>query len=315
MSTVISFTRFGLFQYYRLTLLMSALWGIVWQDAPAQELDTARSTQMVEIDGYKVRVQSAGLAGRKQGSPVIIMEAGLSNSLEVWNKVFSQVASAAPVVAYDRAGMGRSEWDNMTPTPQHVTARLRRLLSKMEVEPPYVLVGYSLGGIFARYFAAYYPDDIAGMVYVDPGPIITQSLADEIAPFDSVGAGREGYEAYLSSFGAIMESRSPAVKAEYRAMRNLLALDPKDRDLRAAPDVPVVVLISAKPFPPFMKFSFDQEQHYKVDVRHRIRMLQGWALSSPKGTIVVSNQTTHAIPREDPELIVWGVRRVLAAAR
>ncbi|MEX1241493.1 MAG: alpha/beta hydrolase [Cyclobacteriaceae bacterium] len=292
-----------------------ALYVVVGWGTKAQPVDTARTTRMVEVDGYQVRVQVAGLGSRQRGSPVIILEAGLSNSLEVWNKVFSQVASAAPVVAYDRAGMGRSDWDNMTPTPQHVTARLRRLLLTMDVAPPYVLVGYSWGGILARYFAGYYPTEIAGIVYVDPGPIITQSLADELAPFDSVGAGREGHEAYWSSFGALIERRSPAAKAEFRAMRNLFVLNPGDRDLRAVPDVPVVVLISAKPFPPFMKFSFDQEQHYKVDVRHRIRMLQGWALNSPKGTIVVSNQTTHAIPREDPELIVWAVRRVLAAAR
>lgn len=314
MSRTISFRYFTLVPYCHLTFVM-ALCGPVSQDSQAQMPDTVKRLQMVEVDGYQVRVQSAGLGTRKEGSPVVILEGGLSNSLEVWNRIFSQVAIVAPVLAYDRAGMGRSEWDNKTPTPQHVTARLRRLLSKMEVEPPYVLVGYSLGGTFARYFAGYYPDDLAGIVYVDPGPIITQSLADELAPFDSVGAGREGHEEYWSSFGAIMESRSPAVKAEYRAMRDLLALDVKDRDLRDVPDVPVVVLISAKPFPPFMKFSFDQERHYKVDVRHRIRMLQGWALNSPKGTLVISNETTHAIPREDPGLIVWGVKRVLAAAR
>jgi hypothetical protein len=46
-------------------------------------------------------------------------------------------------------------------------------------------------------------------------------------------------------------------------------------------------------------------------VRHRIRQLQEWALDSPHGTLVVSNATTHLVPREDPDLIVWATKRVL----
>jgi pimeloyl-ACP methyl ester carboxylesterase len=314
MSTVISFTGFFHVRFFHRACLVVSLC-VVCQRGQAQETDTAMTSRMVEVDGYQVRVQFAGLANRKQGSPVIIMEAGLSNSLEVWGGVFPQVASAAPVVAYDRAGLGRSEWDNKTPTPQHATSRLRKLLRQIGAEPPYVLVGYSWGGVLMRYFAGYYPGDVVGLVYVDPGPIVTQTLADEVAPFDSVGAGREGYQAYWTFFGALMERRSTAAKAEFQAMRDLLSADPAQRGLQTVPDVPVVVVLSAKPFPPFMKVSYDQEEHYKVDVRHRIRMLQSWALNSSKGTFVVSNEITHAVPKEDPELIVWAVRRVLAAVR
>lgn len=311
MLTVISFHGVSVLPSWRLSGLMFALCWIIC--ARAQEADTAPSSRMVEVDGYQVHVRSAGLAGRKAGAPLIVMEAGLSNSLEVWVEVFPNVARAAPVVAYDRAGLGRSAWDNQTPTPQHVTARLRKMLQQIGAGPPYVLVGYSWGGVLMRYFAGSYPDDVAGIVYVDPGPIITQSLADEVAPFDSVGAGKEGYNAYWSFFGAMIERRSTAAKAEFQVLRSLMTIDRGDRGLQAVPRVPAVVLLSAKPFPPFLKVDYDQNRHYEVDVRHRIRLLQNWALSSPDGTFVVSNQTTHAIPKEDPQLIVWAINRVLSA--
>jgi pimeloyl-ACP methyl ester carboxylesterase len=218
------------------------------------------------------------------------------------------------VIAYDRAGLGRSEWDSATPTPQHAVNRLRRLLQQIGADPPYVLVGYSWGGILARYFAGYHPRDVAGLVFVDPGPIVTQSPAENLAPFDAIGAGRAGYDASWSGFASLFERATPPARAEFEVYRRLMELDPADRDLRPVPDVPVVVIVAAKYLPlPAMQLPYDPQALFQVDVRHRIRLLQEWALASPRGTLVMSNHTTHAIMREDPDLVSWAVRRVLAA--
>ena len=282
--------------------------------AAAQQSTSSMTSQMVEIDGYKLHASISGLENRKKGSPIIVFEAGASNSLEVWNRVFPDVTALAPVVAYDRAGLGKSEWDGKTPTPKHVSEELRRLLRKVGAEPPYLLVGYSWGGALARYFAGYYPDDISGLVYVDPSPIVTQSMADELAPFDSVGAGKAGYDSLWKGFVAIFADASPAVNAEFKVLRSLMERNTKDRDLRPVPDVPVVILVAAKPYPPFMKLPYDQQAQFKVDVRHRIKKLQEWALQSTHGTLVESNHSTHAIPREDYNLVTWAIKRALAAA-
>lgn len=95
-----------------------------------------------------------------------------------------------------------------------------------------------------------------------------------------------------------------------------MELDPAQRDVRPLPAVPLVVLVAAKylPPPPIMTLPYDPQVHFEVDVRHRIRLLQAWAMASPRGTLLVSNHTTHAVPREDPALIVWAVRRVLGEA-
>jgi pimeloyl-ACP methyl ester carboxylesterase len=266
---------------------------------------------MVDIDGYAVNVRMSGMENRKKGSPLIVFEAGATNSLDVWKNVLPTVAHFAPLVAYDRAGLGQSAWDNKTPTPKHVTERLSQLLKKIGAEPPYLLVGYSWGGALARYFAGYYPSEIAGIVYVDPSPIVTQSFADELAPFDSVGAGRAEYDALWNGFTALFKNASPAVSEETKIMRSLMEQDIKDRDLRPVPDVPVVVLVAAKPYPPFMQLPYDQQEHFRIDVRHRVRKLQEWALGSKRGTLVVSNHSTHAVPREDYDLIIWAINRVL----
>ena len=280
----------------------------------AQQADSVLGVQTVDIDGRAVRVQVLGLDQRREGRPVVVFEAGATNSLEIWRGIVPQVAAIAPAIAYDRAGLGHSDWDNTTPTPQHVASRLRRLLQQVGAAPPYILVGYSWGGILVRYFAGYHPREVAGIVFVDPGPIVTQSLADNLAPFNAIGAGRAGHDTYWSSFAALFERATPAVRAEFDVLRRIVQLDPSERELRPLPDVPVVVIVAAKYLPlPSMQLPYDPEAHFQADLRHRMRLLQEWALASPHGTLVMSNHTTHAVTREDPALIEWAVGRVLSA--
>ena len=190
---------------------------------------------------------------------------------------------------------------------------MRRMLRQIGAEPPYLLVGWSWGGSLARYFAGYHPGDVAGIVYVDPGPIVTQSLAERLVPFEAVGSGQAGYDAFWSIFAAFAALGSPGVREEFKVFRGLMEVEPSERDLRQVPDVPAAVIIAAKYIPLRAPFPFDARAQFEADVRHRIRMLQEWALASPRGTLVVSNASTHLIPREDPELVVWAVKRVLAA--
>jgi hypothetical protein len=44
-------------------------------------------------------------------------------------------------------------------------------------------------------------------------------------------------------------------------------------------------------------------------------LLQRWVLGMPNGTLIVATNTTHAIPRDDPDLIVSTIERVLSAVR
>jgi pimeloyl-ACP methyl ester carboxylesterase len=243
----------------------------------------------------------------------VVFEAGATNSLEIWGELPQQLASITPIVAYDRAGLGRSEWDDTTPTPQHVADRLRRVLRQIGAEPPYVLVGFSWGGMLARYFAGYYRSDVVGLVLVDPSPMVTESFADNLTPFEAIGVGRPGFDEYWSSFTDLMVRASPAARAEMQVFRGLLEMDLADRDLRPIPAVPMVVLVAGKYLAVPLTVPFDLERHFQADLRYRIGVLNEWILASPHGTLVVANNTTHTIPREDPGLILSAIQRVLEA--
>jgi pimeloyl-ACP methyl ester carboxylesterase len=295
--------------------VLAALTPVVTPGLYAQPNPALAGVRMLDLDGRAVRVQAIGLQDRRPGAPVIVFEAGASNSLEVWRGILPQIASMAPVVAYDRAGLGRSEWDDMIPTPRHVTDRLRRVLRQIGADPPYVLVGFSWGGMLARYFAGYYPNDVVGLVFVDPSPMVTESLADNLAPYEAIGAGRAGFEAHWSSFTALLADAPQAVRAANQVLRGLLEMNVADRDLRQIPGVPMVVIVAAKYLAVPLKVPFDLQALFQADLRYRLRVLNEWVLASPHGTLVLANNTTHTVPREDPGLIVSAIQRVLGASR
>src|SRR5687767_7059858 len=105
------------------------------------------STQMVAVDSRQMRVRSYGLNRRQAGEAVVVLEAGAGNGLETWDPVFTAIAEVAPVIAYDRRGLGRSEADDQPQTIRRVADSLHALLRTLELQPPYVLVGQSYGGI------------------------------------------------------------------------------------------------------------------------------------------------------------------------
>jgi pimeloyl-ACP methyl ester carboxylesterase len=82
--------------------------------------------------------------------------------------IHNRTAELTTSVLYDRAGTGWSEWAELPRTAAEVTDELRDLLRAADVPAPYVLVGHSLGGAYARHYAQRFPDEVAGLLLMDP---------------------------------------------------------------------------------------------------------------------------------------------------
>ena len=108
------------------------------------------------------------LLEKGQGSPTIVLEAGLMSTVLSWSEIQSTLSRSYRVVSYDRAGLGWSDLGPMPRTADRMVEELHTLLERAAIPPPYVLVGHSFGGLTMPLFAARYPQETAGVVLVDP---------------------------------------------------------------------------------------------------------------------------------------------------
>jgi pimeloyl-ACP methyl ester carboxylesterase len=118
---------------------------------------------MVDIGGLSLHIHCIG-----EGSPLVVMDAGLGSDGSVWKDVQLEVARSTRACVYDRAGMGYSSGPAPTPhTNRQMARELHELLTRSGLDGPYVLVGHSMGGLNVRLFESEHPDQVTGMVLVD----------------------------------------------------------------------------------------------------------------------------------------------------
>jgi pimeloyl-ACP methyl ester carboxylesterase len=123
----------------------------------------SQSFTWAPVNGHSLRMLIAG-----SEAPTVVFENGLGPPLEMWGKVQPDVSRFARTVAYDRAGVGMSEGAPSRGDDRQIAAELHLALRMAGVPPPYVLVGASLGGLYVRVFAEMYPEEVRGLVLVDP---------------------------------------------------------------------------------------------------------------------------------------------------
>lgn len=118
---------------------------------------------LTSVGGHRLHVRCEGA-----GSPTVVLEAGIAASSLTWSRVQPAIARETRVCSYDRAGLA---WSERASTPRSIDALVREvrvLLTTAAGAPPYVLVAHSFGALVIRAFARAHPDEVAGLVFVDP---------------------------------------------------------------------------------------------------------------------------------------------------
>jgi pimeloyl-ACP methyl ester carboxylesterase len=120
--------------------------------------------ERVDVGGYSLHIYCTG-----EGGPTVVVDAGMGDFSTGWQGIQPEVSRSVRICTYDRAGYG---WSDSSPHPRTATQmanELHQLLLNAKIDPPYILVGHSLGGFTVRVFASQYPDEVVGMILVDSG--------------------------------------------------------------------------------------------------------------------------------------------------
>lgn len=238
---------------------------------------------LVDIgDGRSLWMECEG-----DGSPTVILESGMGGDHRTWEHVQPAVADEVRVCTYDRAGIGESTPAPGTRTAADAVSDLQRLLEVAEIEPPYVLVGFSWGGAIAQLYAATHPDSIAGLVLVESNH-----------PREA-----EQFEAHLTPEQIDVDRKM--------ALDNPEAVDPQASfaELQAAgplPDVPLVVVTAGRPaeWPP----GWDSATFDALRAEQQADLVT----FTSRGRQIVAEDSGHHVPSEQPEVIIEAIRSVLA---
>ena len=276
---------------------------------------------LVDIGGRSLYLECHG-----QGSPTVVLVGGYRSSARYWSDdllhpdaprrmVLPAVAEFTRVCAYDRPGtyailgeddlISRSDPVAQPRTSPEVVAELHALLQDAEVPGPYVLAGHSLGGLFARLYAATYPDEVIGLVLVDA---YSERLEGLMSPVQwqalvrlNQGVGTDKVIP-IPGYGDVETLRWGADNA---VVREAVAASP------LAP-MPLAVLAHGRPFPQSAEapgFTSGELEGFFLAGNEDLATLV------PQARFFVASESGHDIHQDQPELVTEAVRQVVAGVR
>lgn len=249
-------------------IFVLAIIGVIYQTA-ATEADQRKYPPpglLVNVDGYKMHIYCMG-----KGSPTVILDSANMGTVSNWAWIQPEVARSTRVCAYDRADSG---WSDLSPRPNDTMQNaeaLHKLLENADITGPYVLVGHSFGGLYVRMYSDLYPDEVAGMVFIegtlpdglnrlgkpdvmpnapdadmmDATPFISRLGILRLAGFPATDPDlpepqRSELQAYLAS-----TKLAEALKRQYHLFPTLLAQVRPLYDVGSLGDIPVAVILGS----------------------------------------------------------------------
>ena len=214
------------------------------------------------------------------GSPTVVLETFGPACLEIWNQIQPGIEGVARVVSYDHAGYWGSEPGPKPRDARRIAVELHAALRNANLPPPYILVGYSFGGPYTRVFAGLYPNEVAGMVLVDPSQ--EEFMAWLNAHFPKLNVVTDADLQKQDEWGSQWISMGQAHDA-------------------ILPDVPITLITAAKIEGPLLG--------RLIPVWRGAH--ENWIRGHPGARHIVTTNSTHGIFHTEPELIAGAVREMV----
>lgn len=223
------------------------------------------------------------------GAPTLLLFNGAGMTLGGWGRLCPEIEQIGTVFAWNRLGAGRSDRPRAPQAGAAVVAALRQLLAQCALQPPYLLVAHSLGGLHAQLFSRAHPEEVAGVV-----------LLEATHPRD-----RETLQGHETQLAAVLGKLFALPQRLFRANLHaeIAALDETARQLAAAgpfPPVPLTVL-SGGQAPPRWLLSPAALEIRQAHQRELARL-------SPLGEQLIAARSGHFPQRSEPTCVLQVLR-------
>lgn len=224
--------------------------------------------------------------GGPSAAPTVVFQSGLGDDHGSWAEVLQQLPPQIEAVAPDRPGYGASPASRQVRDACRIAQEQRQLLQRSGVKPPYVLVGHSLGGLYQYVYARQYPDEVAGLVLLDPThPDILKTMQRE-----------------TPTAAALLQLArntvfTPAMRQEFDAQAACLdALD-----TRTPLPMPATLMVSTRA----PAYEGERLQAALAGLQQDWLQLIGTEALTPVA------DAGHYIQRDAPQAVVWAIRSLV----
>jgi pimeloyl-ACP methyl ester carboxylesterase len=267
---------------------------------------------LIDLGGYRVHLYCTG-----QGGPTVVVASG-GFSFD-WGLVQPKVAQFARICTYDPSG---TAWSDRVKAGDRVTCsdrvnELHSLLRRAQINGPYIIVGFSTGGLVARLYASQYASEVAGMVLVDHAFIETT---------DNASTARAQPTWSNVDSPPVLISKTP-IALDLEDDQNFTKLPERDQQLhrwalsihsdRPTPEMAarwsLEVTRDRKSFPlgnkPLVVISTTYDSQPYAELQSKLLML------SHNSEQVIAQNSTHMVIIDQPEIVVRTIEQVINAVR
>ena len=274
--------------------------------------------EFLNMNGKNVEIFTSGLDNNQNGKPVIVFENGMASRYGNWETVINEVSKTSAVFSYNRPRIGESENDSIPPTTKHIVENLRKMLLEKDLKPPYLLVSHSFGGAYIRTYASYYPEEIAGLIFVDPIDFTKKKGYGDL-PYLEIGLTQHQIDSMFAKpyddFKEKLYAEMPNFYVEeVKVSSKLNATGFEECDSIPLPDVPVHFIMAGE-------YStagedrgetiFDKQKLFRIN--NNLKMKRWIALLDPLkyGKFFYCSNSGHNVMQDDPETVISSIKLAL----
>jgi pimeloyl-ACP methyl ester carboxylesterase len=294
---------------------------------------------LYQVNGRRLMLHQSGprAAAHRSGPggaavPAVVIAAGASAVGLDYLNVQQKIAEFTTCVVYDRGGTGWSDTAELPRSATEVASELRDLLRAAGIEGPYVFLAHSLGGAHVRRFAQLYPDQVAGLVYLEtfcedwdefmpPRLQLRQSTAKEPGKLLEVLTrlfGRKVYAKMLAGWPDDVRNQliaghlSPGwIRAGVRERSNMGDIADELKAGGSVPDVPMIELTALRP--DLGQGLFMSKKTLAELTERKVRLYDALVGAAGNGEHRMLPDATHSTIHVDrPDAVVQAVRDVVA---
>lgn len=216
------------------------------------------------------------------GTPIILIN-GAGGPIDGWMKLWRRLRDSHRLFCYNRPGMGLSSAPFSPQNGLQMVSELREILHTLDMKPPYLLVGHSLGGFIAQLFACHYPEEIKGIVMLEPS-----TVADVLS-------------------NKKRKQRKP--RNNENPYNEIFHVEETVEQIQSCPPFPAVPLTVLAGTHPVAKHFMPTKVIF-----NRLENLRTASRLSPLGKLVIAHHSGHFPQLSDAKIVATAIEEVLCAS-